>query len=215
VEPIPLVYENENVSSVVKNIIASLETLSQNVDNTFDRILKISKAEQSRLEYASSRLENYQSIIPKIRGTRRATSVFSSSKHPAPIELQPLESIFVENIGEIVTDLTVDSRNAQGAGLDSNMIDSKRAKKITIESEHITAQNANPTIFKGDSLQLFTINTISKNESKRVEFIMEDEGLGELPDSITSMGSLLLFNTKINPYKAYKNMDNLLSIYDR
>ena len=45
----------------------------------------------------------------------------------------------------------------------------------------------------------------------RVEFIMEDKGLGPLPAVVKSVGSLLLFNSDINPYKDYQTLDNLLS----
>jgi hypothetical protein len=46
---------------------------------------------------------------------------------------------------------------------------------------------------------------------ERVEFTMEDEGLGRLPHHIPSVGSMLLFNSNINPYKDYQTLDNLLS----
>lgn len=45
----------------------------------------------------------------------------------------------------------------------------------------------------------------------RVEFIMEDNGLGPLPQNIPSVGSMLLFNSDINPYKDYQTLDNLMS----
>lgn len=48
-------------------------------------------------------------------------------------------------------------------------------------------------------------------DMERVEFIMEDNGLGRLPHNIPSIGSLLLFNSDINPYKDYQTLDNLIS----
>jgi hypothetical protein len=48
-------------------------------------------------------------------------------------------------------------------------------------------------------------------DMERVEFIMEDKGLGPLPAKLDSVGSLLLFNSDINPYKDYQTLDNLLS----
>lgn len=45
----------------------------------------------------------------------------------------------------------------------------------------------------------------------RVEMIMDDKGLGPLPPMIPSVGSLMLFNSNINPYKNYQALDNLLS----
>ena len=46
---------------------------------------------------------------------------------------------------------------------------------------------------------------------QRVEFIMEDKGLGSLPSNVPSVGTLLLFNSSINPYKDYQTLDNLFS----
>ena len=41
---------------------------------------------------------------------------------------------------------------------------------------------------------------------------MEEEGIGGLPHNIPSVGSLLLFNSNVNPYKNYvADQDNLLS----
>ena len=40
---------------------------------------------------------------------------------------------------------------------------------------------------------------------------MEDQGLGSLPYHIPSVGSMLLFNSNINPYKDYQTLDNLIS----
>jgi len=49
------------------------------------------------------------------------------------------------------------------------------------------------------------------SEPERVEFLMEEKGLGTLPSNIPSIGSILLFNSSINPYKNYVAEDNLVS----
>jgi len=54
------------------------------------------------------------------------------------------------------------------------------------------------------------LNSVSR-ELERVEFIMEDDGLGSLPLEITSVGSLLLFNSSINVYRNFQTLDNLVS----
>ena len=54
------------------------------------------------------------------------------------------------------------------------------------------------------------LNTHNK-DLQRVEFIMEDNGLGPLPEHVSSTSSLLLFNSNINPYKTYQTLDNLAS----
>src|SRR3546814_864667 len=43
----------------------------------------------------------------------------------------------------------------------------------------------------------------------RVEIVMEENGLGSLPTNVPSVSSLLLFNSRVNPYKNYSAMDNL------
>lgn len=58
---------------------------------------------------------------------------------------------------------------------------------------------------------IYTRLNTHKKDLQRVEFIMEDQGLGSLPDRISSTSSLLLFNSNINPYKTYQTLDNLVS----
>ena len=48
-------------------------------------------------------------------------------------------------------------------------------------------------------------------DMERVEFIMEEKGLGSLPQTLTSVASLLLFNSDTNPYEDYQTLDNLMS----
>jgi hypothetical protein len=77
---------------------------------------------------------------------------------------------------------------------------------------------ANPTSSTVNNIELFDdlqtiysrFNGVGK-ELQRVEFIMEDNGLGTLPTNINSVGSVLLFNSSINPYKNYEALDNLVS----
>nr|CCA14063.1 carbon catabolite repressor protein putative [Albugo laibachii Nc14] len=47
-------------------------------------------------------------------------------------------------------------------------------------------------------------------EPKSAEVDMSKEGLGPLPDYISSVGNLLLFNSGENPYQKYTSWDNLL-----
>lgn len=54
------------------------------------------------------------------------------------------------------------------------------------------------------------LNSVNR-EMERVEFIMEDDGLGSLPLEITSVGSLLLFNSSVNVYRNFHTLDNLVS----
>lgn len=49
-----------------------------------------------------------------------------------------------------------------------------------------------------------------------MQVTMEDCGLGPLPWTVTSVSSMLLYNSSINLYKEYATQDNLLdAAYDR
>ncbi len=48
-------------------------------------------------------------------------------------------------------------------------------------------------------------------ELQRVEMIMEDHGLGPIPQSMSSIGSIMLFNSDINLYEGYQTLDNLVT----
>ena len=84
--------------------------------------------------------------------------------------------------------------------------------------EEVQYKCANPNLsIIGDINLNSEVNTIVSRlnaygtEIERVEFIMEDNGLGKLPSTILSVGSMLLFNSSINPYKDYQTLDNLIS----
>ena len=62
-----------------------------------------------------------------------------------------------------------------------------------------------------DLFVLYSRLNLHDHEEKHVEFLMEEEGLGTLPPEISSVGSLLLFNSDVNPYKKYEARDNLMS----
>ena len=46
-------------------------------------------------------------------------------------------------------------------------------------------------------------------EMKRVEMIMEDNGLGTIPRTLHSVSSIMLFNSNINVFANYQALDNL------
>ena len=62
-----------------------------------------------------------------------------------------------------------------------------------------------------ENLLLLTRLNVHGSDMERVEFVMEDEGLGPVPEKVDFVGSLLLFNSAVNPYKNYTTLDNLVS----
>jgi hypothetical protein len=69
---------------------------------------------------------------------------------------------------------------------------------------------ANPELSNDIQLMFSRVNTYG-TDMLRSEFIMEEQGLGALPGALPSTGSMLLFNSNINPYKNYQALDNLVS----
>lgn len=69
---------------------------------------------------------------------------------------------------------------------------------------------ANTELANDLQLMYSRVNTYG-TDMLRSEFIMEDQGLGALPGTLPSTGSMLLFNSNINPYKNYQALDNLIS----
>lgn len=84
------------------------------------------------------------------------------------------------------------------------------------DSEIYTLSNPVKSIVGNSDLNAEVLAIMSRLNSydtdmTKVEFIIEDQGLGVAPDYIPTVGSLLLFNSDINPYREYKALDNLVS----
>lgn len=74
--------------------------------------------------------------------------------------------------------------------------------------------NTSSSLLQQQDLQSEVINIFARVNSQgrdieRVEFTMEDEGLGPVPVHVTSISSILLFNSSVNVYKNYETLDNL------
>eukprot|EP01091_Cochliopodium_minus_P011330 TRINITY_DN3178_c0_g1_i1.p1 TRINITY_DN3178_c0_g1~~TRINITY_DN3178_c0_g1_i1.p1 ORF type:complete len:478 (+),score=189.19 TRINITY_DN3178_c0_g1_i1:168-1436(+) len=129
----------------------------------------------NRLNVATNRVEYIKSLGSK------ATTIFSSSKYPAPEELDNYTPIYKEIQPKTTS----------------------RTKYFMRDEPHLNVMNENE--FDIDSLRAETLeieNSILSSEEKK-------EGLGSLPQHLPSVSSLLLFNTNENPYKKYLSFDNL------
>jgi WAS family protein 1 len=60
---------------------------------------------------------------------------------------------------------------------------------------------------RASEIRSLAIEAVASDTKNRKN--VEHEGLGRLPDNLNSVSSLLLFNSNENPYKAYRNLDNL------
>nr|BAG58914.1 unnamed protein product [Homo sapiens]BAH14858.1 unnamed protein product [Homo sapiens] len=128
------------------------------------------QVEQSRsqVQAIGEKVSLAQAKIEKIKGSKKAIKVFSSAKYPAPGRLQEYGSIFT---------------GAQDPGL-------QRRPRHRIQSKHRPLDER----ALQEKLKDFPVCVSTKPEPEDDA----EEGLGGLPSNISSVSSLLLFNTTEN-----------------
>eukprot|EP01041_Mallomonas_annulata_P008482 gene8482-17481_t len=191
------VHDNFDSKSVLTEMLDSLQTLSTKSDQIFSRLLNRIQVEHSRLKHNNKRIDICQKKIHAIRGSTKATAIFSIAKFPASKHLPLYTSTFQPNF-------------------DNDQIKTKILHNLTkIESNYLLSDNEKAIMKYSEStnelLQLYLSYTKNIQKVKKVEFLMEEEGLGSIPKNLYTLDSLLLFNSNINPYKNYKDHDNLHS----
>uniref|UniRef100_A0A8C0R1C6 WASH complex subunit 1 n=1 Tax=Canis lupus dingo TaxID=286419 RepID=A0A8C0R1C6_CANLU len=134
---------------------------------------------RKQLQAIGERVSLAQAKIEKIKGSKKAIKVFSSAKYPAPERLQEYDSIFT---------------GAQDPGL-------QRRPRYRIQSKHRPLDEW----ALQEKLKYFPVCVNTKPEPEDEA----EEGLGGLPSNISSVSSLLLFNTTENLYKKYVFLDPL------
>nr|XP_020644687.1 WASH complex subunit 1 [Pogona vitticeps] len=176
---VPLIQPNLRREEAIHQIADALEYLQKVSDDIFNRISQRVEASRTQLRAIDERVTLAQAKIEKIKGSKKAIKVFSSSKYPAPERLQEYISIF--------------------AGAKDP--DAQKRPRRKIQSKH--------RAFEEKSLQEkpehfpLCVSTKIHHEDDA------EEGLGSLPRNISSLSSLLLFNTTENLYKKYVFLDPL------
>uniref|UniRef100_A0A8C6SS56 WAS protein family homolog 1 n=1 Tax=Neogobius melanostomus TaxID=47308 RepID=A0A8C6SS56_9GOBI len=158
----------------IADALVYLETISTDI---FQRYL----VEQNRrqLQSVTDRIRLAQARVDKIKGSKKATKVFSSAKYPAPDRLKDYCCIF------------------SGAADPSSQPRPRHRIQSKIRAFDEKALQEKLLYFP-----------VCVNNKKRSEDETE-EGLGSLPRNISSVSSLLLFNTTENLYKKYVFLDPL------
>ena len=176
---VPLILPNLRREESINQIVDSLEYLEKISKDIFTRISQRIAENKERLAAINHRADLAQARIDKIKGIKKATRVFSSAKYPAPEKLQPYETLYSQ---------------------ENNLCELKRRSyKLKTTFTPVDERTLN------DKLQFHEVNlNITKKHDE-----MEGEGLGPLPKNLQSVSSLLLFNTRKNPYKKYVMSDPL------
>jgi WAS family protein 1 len=194
IQPYEASYVHGDLSQpeTLKDLFHALDHLSGTIDDIFSRIETRISEERKRVDSVNTRIAACKSKVDKVRGSRKATTVFSTAKFPAPTALPVYPTLFSH----------ISARPS-----------SQRETEDDLEyTMPPTSESCIGDTDLEQELMAITYRLNSHNtEMERVEFTMEDEGLGQLPPSVTSVGSLLLFNSDINPYKDYRALDNLVS----
>lgn len=169
----------------ILQVADSLDHLSKVASTILDGLQERMNEYRGRLQGIQARADLARAKISAIRGSSKATKVFSSYKYPAG---EP----------EVGRQLL--------ASLPAVPLQSSR---VRIKSQHVTPDER---LLK-EKLQFFNVRPPAKPDAaaaaKAAWQRQEEEGLGRLPDSIDSVGSLLLFNTGENPYTRYVQRDPL------
>ncbi len=87
----------------LRDIFYSLNQLSNTIDDIFSRVERRLKEERNRVSYINARVDVCQKKVLLVKGSNRATTVFSTSKFPAPKALPLYNSLFsqTKEVGNI------------------------------------------------------------------------------------------------------------------
>uniref|UniRef100_A0A8C7PS89 WAS protein family homolog 1 n=1 Tax=Oncorhynchus mykiss TaxID=8022 RepID=A0A8C7PS89_ONCMY len=176
---VPLIQSDlrrEEAVHQIADALLYLETISTDI---FTRVSESVERNRSQLQSVTDRIRLAQARVDKIKGSKKATKVFSSAKYPAPDRLQDYSSIFSG-----ATDPASQTRPRYHIQAKLRPLDDKALQ---------------------EKLCYYPVCVSSKKRSEDET----EEGLGGLPRNISSVSSLLLFNTTENLYKKYVFLDPL------
>lgn len=170
-----------SIDQTLSDVFFSLEKLNEIFSSVSSRVSKRIDDETARIKLINDRIGICQGKAQAVCGfTSKATTVHSTAKFPGPKQLPPSITLFstLNKLGSAVPEPEDD------------------VVYIPAEPKKSAAMNAELT---EELYTIFGVLNLVGSEPDRVEFLMEEKGLGSLPSFIPSVGSLLLFNSNINP----------------
>ena len=189
---VAIVNADVELSETLLDVFYNLERLEATIGDIFGRVERRIGDERVRLDQINNRIATCHGKVNDIRGSKKATTVFSTAKFPAPKKLPAYPTLFSQ-----MAHMSPVHRQAD-----------EETRYFPADPEKSLVGNNEAT---DDNLLLLTRLNVHGSDMERVEFVMEDEGLGPVPEKVDYVGSLLLFNSAINPYKNYTTLDNLVS----
>jgi WAS family protein 1 len=179
------VYGDLQPQFVAKDVLKALAQLDAVVGDVFNRLaLKVSQ-EKDRVAAVDKRILVCQAKVNALtarRSSNKPTTVFSTSKYPAPDKLALPKTLFHDKPYADAPPLVPDAD----------------------DDTHFLPAEPLPPAQRGQHMAevlelLEKVNEFQKTQQPEAD--MEKEGLGRLPEYIPSVGSVLLFNSGENPYQ--------------
>ncbi|TDH72253.1 uncharacterized protein CCR75_003266 [Bremia lactucae] len=188
------IYGDLQPQFVAKDVLKALSQLDAVVGDIFNRLVHKVSFEKERVAAVDKRIQLCQAKVNALtarRSTNKPTTVFSTSRYPAPKHLALPKTLFC----------------------DKPYADAPLLVPDADDETHFLPAEPLPPAYRGqhmaEVLELFEkVNEYQKTQQPEAN--MEKEGLGRLPEYIASVGSVLLFNSGENPYQKYTSWDNLL-----
>lgn len=91
---VPFAYNDLGEGENLQDVFHALQNLSETVEDIFNRIDKRISDEKKRVTQIKSRVSTCQNKVGLVRGSNKATTVFSTSKFPAPKTLPSYPTLF-------------------------------------------------------------------------------------------------------------------------
>ncbi|GAM17452.1 hypothetical protein SAMD00019534_006270 [Acytostelium subglobosum LB1] len=185
---VPVVSNGLREPESLLQIVDALASLDNVFNNVYTSISSRVSKEKSRIDNVSNRLSRAQCKVDSIVGSRNAITVFSSARYPSSNQWTDYSPLY--------SDKARVPFNPSSSNYQLNDVVATRQQQQQQDSQEVLGEHV---VFIEKSMK-----GLAKNEE------LEKEGLGQLPQHISSVSNLLLFNTQENPYKKYPNsLDNM------
>ena len=168
---IPVISNDLRREDAILQMCSALEQLDSIANDVFSRIGKRIAENSKRLSDINSRVAVAEAKIEAVKGSKKATKVFSVPKYPSVAEEEKYSTVFPT------------SSDSQP----------KKSQQVKVLSKF---QPLDEKALK-EKLQFFNVQ--AKKSRAFDPANADQEGLGRLPSHIQSVSSLLLFNTTENP----------------
>jgi WAS protein family homolog 1 len=91
---VPVIHNDLTPDETMGDVFFALENLQETIDDIFKRIEKRINDEKRRVDNIRSRVSTCKSKVDQVRGSTKATTVFSTAKFPAPKSLPSYPTLF-------------------------------------------------------------------------------------------------------------------------